>query len=91
VKTTEYLYELNKAFARYMNISFEIDYNDIDALSEDRNAVFEQATRGAQAGVLTINEAREMLGLPKIQGGDQIFMNASLMPMLAGFDEKEME
>ena len=85
------IYELNKAFARYMNISFEIDYNDIDALSEDRNAVFEQATRGAQAGVLTINEAREMLGLPKIQGGDQIFMNASLMPMLAGFDEKEME
>lgn len=85
------IYELNRALTKYLNFYVEIDYKNIDALAEDKDSVIKQATEGVTKGVMTINEGRKLLGLPPIKGGDQIFMNASLMPMLAGFEELETE
>lgn len=83
------VYEFNKGLNQFMNFYVEINYNEIDALAEDRSEVIKQATEAVKAGILTINEARELLGKPKVSGGDQIFMNASMMPMLSGFEELE--
>jgi len=85
------VYEMNRVLGENGFKGFEIAYEDIDALAEDQTIIFDRALRGVQAGVLTINEARKELNLPPIKGGDQIFMNASLMPMLAGFEEMENE
>ena len=38
-------------------------------------------TKFIQSGVYTINEARNLVGLPPVDGGDVIVMNGSYVPL----------
>ncbi len=51
------------------NLSLVIDTDRIDALSVDRNALWERVTN---APFLTVNEKRELLGFSPLEGGDRL-------------------
>ena len=63
------------------DMKFEYDINSIPALSERRRKVYENVIGAVREGIITRNEARETLGLSPIDGGDDIFINAALMPL----------
>lgn len=53
------------------NFSFNTDV----LLTTDPNAVLENAIKGIQGGVLTINEAREKMNLPPVDGGNTLLVS----------------
>lgn len=60
---------------------FEYDIDEIPAIAERRKRVYENVVSGVREGILTRNEARERLGLGEVEGGDDIYINASLFPL----------
>ena len=50
----------------------EIDRDNIDALQEDRSEVWTRTMNAVSSGVLTINEARDLLGYPPMDGGNDL-------------------
>mgnify|MGYP003633072512 CR=1 FL=1 len=48
----------------------EADFTDVQALSEDMNALTERTTKQWDAGLISLNEAREALGLDPLDGGE---------------------
>lgn len=70
------------------NLVYRIDYDEIEALQEDRNIVWRQVMEAVSRGVLTINEARERLGYTRINGADSLLVNASLIPFGSGYEEE---
>jgi len=58
----------------------DYDRDEIEALQEDRAAIWDRAIRAVERGVLTPNEARELLGYDPVPGGDSLFMPANMMP-----------
>jgi len=84
------LEEMNRELSRYFsNIVLGIDYDSIDALQEEQTSTWDRAMRAVQAGILTPNEAREMLGYKPIKGGNYTMVSANLVPMGLGIDETE--
>jgi len=61
--------------------SISYDHNDIEALQEDRNSVYDRVLRAVAQGVLTINEARGELGLPPVSGGDIPLVPSTAVPL----------
>jgi len=53
------------------NFSFNTDV----LLTTEPNAVLENAIKGIQGGVLTINEAREKMNLPPVDGGNNLLVS----------------
>jgi len=80
------LEQLNKILPN--ELEYRIDYDEIEALQEDRNVVWQQVLDAVSRGVLTINEARERLGYTKISGADSLLVNASLIPLGSGYEEE---
>lgn len=74
--------ELNMWLSPLYGENVRIVYNkdDIEALQEGRELTWDIAIRAKDAGIITPNEAREMLGYEPIKGGDDLYMNANLMP-----------
>jgi len=70
------------------NLVYRIDYDEIEALQEDRSLVWQQVMEAVSRGVLTINEARERLGYTRISGADSLLVNASLIPLGSGYEEE---
>ena len=57
------------------------DYDSINALTERRRMVYDNVIQAVREGVMTRNEARERLDMEPIDGGDDIYINASLFPL----------
>lgn len=52
------------------NLTLEVDRDGIEALAENRDALFERITKAYEVGIVTRNEAREALGYDDSAGGD---------------------
>ena len=63
------------------NIRFEYMYENIPALSERKRKTYENVTSAVREGIMTRNEAREILGLSPIDGGDEIYISSTLFPI----------
>lgn len=61
----------------------DYDRDDIEALKEDRDAVWKRAIEGVKNGIITINDARDMLKLEAvpIPEADQLLIPFNLMPL----------
>lgn len=59
----------------------DYDRDSIEALREDRAAIFDRAQ---QSHFLTVNEKRSMTGFDEMPGGDIIYMPISMIPMGGG-------
>tara|TARA_A100001391_G_scaffold196867_1_gene176165 strand:+ start:594 stop:2696 length:2103 start_codon:yes stop_codon:yes gene_type:complete len=63
------------------NLEFCYDLDAIPALAERKRKTYENITQAVNAGIMTRNEAREVIGLSPVDGGDDIYINAALMPI----------
>ena len=63
------------------NLRFEYMVESIPALSERKRKTFENVTSAVREGIMTRNEAREVLGLSPVSGGDEIYISATLFPL----------
>ena len=63
------------------NLMFCYDTEAIPALSERKRKTYENVTSAVTAGIMTRNEAREVLGLNAISGGDDIYIGANLFAL----------
>ena len=70
-------------------VILDYDQDQIEALQEDRGELWDRAIRAVERGVLTPNEARELLGYDPLPGGDSLFMPANLMPYASAKEEEE--
>lgn len=64
---------------RLSGLRFE--FNVATILKGDLKTQAECITKFIQSGVYTINEARNLMGLPSVEGGDIIVMNGSYVPL----------
>lgn len=71
-KLNKYIASLNEFFVKKWDASLEIayDYSGIDALKEDTKLKAETDTIYTQAGIKTINEVREEMGMTPVPYGD---------------------
>ena len=60
----------------------DYDRDEIEAIQEDRNKVWDRAVNGVKAGILTINEARGLLGYEEIDGGDIVLTPGNMIPLM---------
>lgn len=62
-------------------IYLDYDRDEIEALQEDRAAVWERAMEAVKIGVLTPNEARVLLGYEEVPGADVLMVPGNMMPL----------
>lgn len=60
---------------------YEAEFNFEGLLRADQKSRFDGYRTGIQGGILTPNEARDMEGLPKMEGGDELFMQSATLPI----------
>jgi HK97 family phage portal protein len=63
------------------DIYVEYDIDDIPAIAERRRITYETVNASVSAGIMTRNEARDRIGLPPVDGGDQLLVPANLFPI----------
>lgn len=63
------------------SVFIDYDKDEIEALSEDRQTMWQRAIDGVKAGIITPNEAREMLGYETVEGADLLLVSATLIPL----------
>lgn len=63
------------------NKKFKIKYSLIELSGINLMENMEVITKGINSGVMTINEAREMIGLNPRDDGDKLYANGTLMPI----------
>lgn len=68
------------------NLRLDYDWDKVPAIAEKRNQLWEMADRSED---LTINERRELKGFEPVSGGDQVFMESSMMPLSGNGAESE--
>lgn len=75
--------ELNAWIAPKFGENLVIDYlrDDIEALQEERAAVWSRTIEGVRAGILTANEARQLLGYDAVPGADMLMIPGNLIPL----------
>lgn len=61
-------------------LALELDLDEVPALLPRREARWEMVRGWADSGLMTINEAREAIGLGPVEGGDVAFVSASKLP-----------
>lgn len=66
-------------FGETLRIQYDID--GIPAMQERRKRIYENVIKAVDSGVISRNEARERLDLEPIEGGDDVYINASLFPL----------
>ena len=62
-------------------LRLEFDIDSIPALSERRRKIYENVTSAVREGIMTRNEAREIIGLQKVNGADDLYVSANLFPI----------
>jgi len=73
--------QLTPEFGKDIRVRF--DFSAVKALQEEEAAVFTRANESISAGYLTVNEARLMVGLEEVPGGDVFLRPMMLMPVSA--------
>jgi HK97 family phage portal protein len=65
------------------DVIIDYDRDDIEALKEDRDAVWKRAIEGVRNGLITINDARGMLNLEAVPEpeADQLLIPFNMMPL----------
>ena len=63
------------------DIRFEYDIDSIPALSERRRVIYANVIGAVEKGIMTRNEAREMVGLSPIDGADDLLVQANLFAL----------
>ena len=63
------------------DLTFEYDVDRIPALSERRRMIYQNVLGAVGAGIMTRNEAREMIGLSPVDGADELLVAANLFPL----------
>ena len=66
------------------SLSFEYDIDRIPALAERRRMIYENVLGAVNAGVMTRNEARELVGLSPMDGADDLLVPSNLFPLNEG-------
>lgn len=66
------------------DIKFEYDIDRIPALSERRRRIYENVLGAVSQGIMTRNEARELIGLSPMDGADDLLVPANLFPINEG-------
>jgi len=76
--------EFNNWLSPLFGDNLRLDYKreEIEALQEEREKVWKRAVEGVKAGVISVNEARVMLGYDEVDGGDVILTPGNLIPLL---------
>ena len=69
-------------------LMLEFDIDSIPALSERRRKIYENVTSAVREGIMTRNEAREIIGLQPIDGADDLYISAALFPLTDDSVEK---
>ena len=62
-------------------LTFSFDIDKIPALAERTRKVYENVTVAVREGIMTRNEAREQLGLSRMEGADELYISATLFPL----------
>ena len=62
-------------------LKLEFDIDSIPALSERRRKIYENVTSAVREGIMTRNEAREVIGLEPVKGADDLYISATLFPL----------
>lgn len=78
-----YVQPVAEDLSRWLGVKVRPEYGEVRAIA---NALCAQAVKVDSLGHLTINEKREMSGRPPVEGGDQIYTDASRLPIDFGFD-----
>lgn len=73
------------------DLYFEYDVDQIPALSERRRRIYENVLGAVNSGIMTRNEAREMIGLSPIDGADDLLVPANLFPLGSAESEQGPE
>lgn len=75
--------DMNEWLVPMYRDGLEIEFltESIPALAERKRKTYENVTSAVREGIMTRNEAREIIGLTPIDGGDDIYINASLFPL----------
>jgi len=63
------------------NLTLEFDIDSIPALAERKRKTYENVTSAVREGIMTRNEAREIIGLEPIDGADELYVSANLFPI----------
>jgi HK97 family phage portal protein len=63
------------------NLEFVFDIDKIPALAERTKRIYENVTSAVREGIMTRNEAREAIGLSPIDGADDLYISATLLPI----------
>ena len=66
------------------DLLFEYDVDKIPALSERRRIIYSNVIAAVDKGIMTRNEAREMVGLSPIDGADDLLVPANLFALNDG-------
>ena len=62
-------------------LTLEYDIDSIPALSERRRKIYENVTSAVREGIMTRNEARQIIGLDPVDGADDLYISATLFPI----------
>ena len=62
-------------------LTLEFDIDSIPALAERKKKTYENVTSAVREGIMTRNEAREVIGLEPIKGADELYVSANLFPI----------
>lgn len=63
------------------NLKIAIEYEKIDALKEELDSEWQRVMNAVDKGILTINEARQMLGFKPVSSGDSVYITANKIPL----------
>lgn len=69
----------------------EWNFGEVPALQEKVSEVWQRGMDGISKGVMTVNEFREMIGLPPDKQGDIYLRPGLMVPVPAEFDLKELK
>ena len=62
-------------------LRLEFDIDSIPALAERKKKTYENVTSAVREGIMTRNEAREIIGLQPVDGADDLYISATLFPL----------
>ena len=63
------------------DLTFEYDIDRIPALAERRRMIYQNVLGAVNAGVMSRNEARELVGLSPVEGADDLLVPSNLFPL----------
>ena len=63
------------------SLRIEYNFDKIPAIAERTRRLYETASNAVREGLMTRNEAREMIGLGEVEGGDEILISSELFTL----------